>query len=76
VKYVETRDKATAIIQKTTLNFTAFKTSKLALRILDVEEEPFSETLVFPYQFTRYYPKEVLEMNLIELLSSLVTGVS
>jgi hypothetical protein len=59
VRYVETRDKATAIIQKTTgtLNFTAFKTSKLALRILGVEEELFSETLVFLYQFTWNYPK-------------------
>jgi hypothetical protein len=42
VKYMETRDKATGIIQKTTLNFSAFKTSNLALRILGVEEEPFS----------------------------------
>jgi hypothetical protein len=61
VKYVETRDKATATIQKTTLIFTSFKTWSLALRILGVEEEPSSETLVFPYQFTWYYPKRSFE---------------
>ena len=61
MKYMETRDKATAIIQKTTLIFTSFKTSSLAPRILGVEEEPSSELLVFPYQFTRYYPKRSFE---------------
>jgi hypothetical protein len=53
------QNKATGIIQKITgtLNFTTFKTLNLALRILGVEEEPFSETLVFLYKFTWNYPK-------------------
>jgi hypothetical protein len=61
LKYVETRDKVTAIIQKITLIFTSFKTSNLALSNLGVEEEPSSETLVFPYQFTQYHPKRSFE---------------
>jgi hypothetical protein len=28
---------------------------------LGVEEEPSSEMLVFPYQFTQYYPKRSFE---------------